>query len=141
MKNETIKKTTIRINADVWELAGMKADCSRNELVERLLIDFVAQEGSKQDYEKKIAECEQIISHERVKINEYKRAIKQIEKEEDENETNLTIINDAYKRIDRYMKTHKTIPYAFLKQLNNTHKVSLNVLNKYVLDKDYEFSP
>lgn len=140
MENETVKKTTIRINSDLWEQAGHKANCSRSELVERLLMDYVAIEGSKQDYEQKIKECEQIISQERVKIKEYKQAIKEIEEEEKENEENTKVLNDAYERIDRYMKTHKTIPFAFLKTLNNTHKISLNVLNKYVLDNDYQFS-
>ena len=129
----------MRVNPDVWEIAGMKASCSRSELVERLLMNYIAIEGSKQDYEQKIKECEEIIMQERVKIKEYKQAIKDIEKEEKANEENLNVINDAYKRIDRYMQTHKTIPFAFLKTLNNTHKVSLSILNKYVLDKGYEF--
>ena len=138
MEDETIKKTTIRINADVWEQAGYKSNCSRSELVERLLIEFIAIEGSRQDYEQKIKECEQIISQEKTKISEYKQAIKNIEKEEKENEENLDKINVCYDRIDRYMKTHKTLPFSFLKQLNNTKKVSLPILNKYALDKQYK---
>ena len=137
MKNETIKKTTIRVNAEVWEQAGLKASCSRNELVERLLMDFVAMDGSKEEYEKKIVECKQIISQEQFKIKQYKQAIKDIEKEE--NETNLNAINECYIRIDRYMKTHKKIPMALLKQLNNTQRVGLDVLNNYCLKKKYEF--
>lgn len=140
LENNLIKKTTIRINPDIWELAGMKANCSRSELIERLLINYIAIEGSKEDYERKIKESEEIIRQERVNINEYKKAIKEIEDEEKENAYNTEVLNEAYIRIDRYMKTHKTIPFAFLKQLNNNLKVSLNVLNKYVIDKGYEFS-
>lgn len=139
MKNETIKKTTIRINADLWEQAGLKSECSRNELVERLLMDFVATEGSKDDYKRKIKECEQIISQEQFKIKQYKQAIKEIEKEEQVNAQNLDAINECYVRIDRYMKTHKTIPFALLKQINNTQRVGLDVLNNYCLKKKYEF--
>ena len=139
MKEDNRKCTTIRINPDIWEIAGMKAQCSRNELVERLLMNYIAIEGSRQDYEQKIKESEEIIRHEKNKIIEYKQAIKEIDKEEKENEENLNVINDCYKRIDRYMETHSKIPFAFIKTLNNTHKVSLNVLNKYVLDKGYKF--
>ena len=139
LKNDERKCTTIRVNPDVWEIAGMKAQCSRSELVERLLMNYIAIEGSKQDYEQKIKECEEIIQHEKVKIIEYKQAIKDIKKEEKANAENLNVINECYKRIDRYMQTHKTIPFAFLKTLNNTHKVSLTVLNKYCLDKEYDF--
>lgn len=139
MKEDYRKCTTIRIDPDIWETAGMKAQCSRNELVERLLMNYIAIEGSKQEYEQKIAECEEIIQHNKVKIIEYKQAIRDIEKQEKENEANLNVINDCYKRIDRYMETHSKIPFSLLKTLNNTHKVSLTVLNKYVLDKGYEF--
>lgn len=139
MKNNERIQTTIRINPYVWEIAGMKASCSRSELVERLLMNYNAIEGSIEDYEQKIKECEEIISQEKVKINEYKKAIQGIEKEEKENEKNLDVINECYKRIDRYMKTHKTINFNFLKTLRNTHKVNLNVLNKYCLDKGYDF--
>lgn len=139
MKNDERIQTTIRINPYVWEIAGMKASCSRSELVERLLMNYNAVEGSIEDYEQKIKECEEIISQEKVKINEYKKAIQGIEKEERENEKNLDVINECYKRIDRYMKTHKTMNFNFLRTLRNTHKVSLNVLNKYCLDKEYEF--
>lgn len=138
MRNETIKKTTIRINADVWEQAGMKAECSRNELVERLLMEFIAIDGSKDDYKRKIDECKQIIAQEKVKIKEYEQAIERIEREEQENAKNLDAINECYVRIDRYMKTHKTIPFAFLKQLNNTQRVGVDVLNKYCLKKNYK---
>lgn len=140
MRNDERIQTTIRVNPDVWEIAGMKASCSRSELVERLLINYNAIEGSKEDYEQKIKECEEIISHEKAKISEYKQAIKDIDRQEQENESNIDVINICYDKIDRYAKLHKTIPFAFLKTLNNTHKVSLRILNKYCLDKGYEFS-
>ena len=139
MENETIKKTTIRVNAQIWEQAGLKASCSRNELVERLLMDFVTMDGSKDEYKKKIKECEQIISQEQFKIKQYKQAIKDIEKEEKENATNLDAINECYVRIDRYMKTHKKVPFALIKQLNNTQRVGIDVLNDYCIKKKYEF--
>lgn len=140
MKKDERKQTTIRVNPEIWEIAGMKASCSRSELVERLLLNYISVEGSRQDYEQKIKECEEIIQHEKVKIIEYKQAIKDIEAQEKENESNANVIHDCYERIDRYMKTHQTIPYAFLRTLNNTHKVDLNTLNKYVIDKGYKFS-
>ena len=130
MRNDERIQTTIRINPYVWEIAGMKASCSRSELVERLLMNYNAIEGSIEDYEQKIEESKEIIRQEQVNIKEYEKAIKQIEKEEQENAQNLDVINECYKRIDRYMKTHKTMNFNFLRTLRNTNKVSLNVLNK-----------
>ena len=130
MRNDERIQTTIRINPYVWEIAGMKASCSRSELVERLLMNYNAIEGSIEDYEQKIEESKEIIRQEQVNIKEYEKAIKQIEKEEQENAQNLDVINECYKSIDRYMKTHKTMNFNFLRTLRNTNKVSLNVLNK-----------
>lgn len=139
MKKDERKKTTIRINPDVWELAGMKSDCSRNELIERLLTKYIAEEGSRQDLERKIKECEQIIREEKTKISEYKRAIKEIEKQEAENKENRQLLKLCYDKIDRYMRTHKTMQFAFIKSLSNRHKVDLTTLNEYCLEQNFKF--
>ena len=138
MENDNKQKTTIRIDKDLWYEAGLVSDCTRSRLIERLLLNYLSVKGSRQEIELKIKECDEIITEQKIKKKEYQQMIKDIEEQEEANKNNTKILKVCEERIDRQYKSKGYIEFELLRTLNNSYRVPLDVLNKIVLDKDYQ---
>lgn len=139
MENDNKQKTTIRVDKDIWYEAGLVSDCTRSRLIERLLLNYLSVKGSRQELELKIKECDEIITEQKIKKKEYQQMIKDIEKQEEENRENTKLLKVCEERIDRQYKSKGFVEFELLRILNNSHRVPLDVLNKLVLDKGYQF--
>ena len=129
MNNEDKKRTTLYINPEVWQLARIKSNCSGSQLIERLLIDYIGNDGNIIDYEEKIVKSEEIIREEKTKIKQYKKAIEELEKEMIKNGENIKLLGECEERIKQYYRSNKFISVQFLLRLSKIKNMPMDKLN------------
>ena len=80
IENKSNKKTVIKIDKDIWNLAIAKAGCSGKELVEELLMDYIGYYDWDDYYNEKIAESQLRIKEQEKELKRYERIVEIMKK-------------------------------------------------------------
>ena len=134
------KRSTVHIEDDIWDLAKLKAETQHKRLsniIEDFLIDYIGNDYFIEDYVKKIRESSEIIQKEEYKIQQYNKAINDLNKEMSENGKNEIIIGECLERIKRFNSKEGTITLNFLKNLSRAKKVELAKLKEICKNHDF----
>lgn len=133
------KRSTLHIEEEIWELAKLKAETkhkSLSRIVEDFLIDYIGNDYFIEDYVREIKKSNEIIAKEETKINQYNKAIKELNKEMAENGKNEIIIGECLERIKRFNSKEGTITLNFLKNLSRAKKVKIEKLKEICRNHD-----
>ena len=133
------KRSTLHIEEEIWELAKLKAETkhkSLSRIVEDFLIDYIGNDYFIEDYVREIRKSNEIIAKEETKINQYNKAIKELNKEMAENGKNEIIIGECLERIKRFNSKEGTITLNFLKNLSRAKKVKIDKLKEICKNHD-----
>ena len=134
------KRSTVHIDEEIWDLAKLKAETKHKSLsnvIEDFLIDYIGNDYFIEDYVREIRKSSEIIQKEEVKIQQYNKAINDLNKEMAENGKNEIIIGECLERIKRFNKKEGIITLKFLKNLSRAKRVELNKLKEICKNHDY----
>lgn len=133
------KRSTIHIDGEIWELAKLKAETKHKSLsnvIEDFLIDYIGNDYFIEDYVKEIRKSNEIIQKEEMKIQQYNKAIRDLNKEMERNGKDELIIGECLERIKRFYSKEGIITLKFLKNLSRAKKVELNKLKEICKNHD-----
>lgn len=91
---------------------------SLSNVIENFLIDYIGNDYFIEDYVREIRKSSEIIQKEEAKIQQYNKAISDLNKEMVENGKNEIIIGECLERIKRFDKKEGVITLKFLKNLS-----------------------
>ena len=136
----TKKRSTVHIEEEIWDLAKLKAETKHKSLsnvIEDFLIDYIGNNYFIEDYIKEIRKSNEIIEKEQTKIQQYNKAIQQLNDEMKRDGKNEIVIGECLERIKRFNSKEGTITLNFLKNLSRAKKVELAKLKKICKNHDF----
>lgn len=134
------KRSTVHIEEEIWELAKLKAETKHKSLsnvIEDFLIDYIGNDYFIEDYVREIRKSSEIIQKEEAKIQQYNKAIKDLNDEMARNGKNEIIIGECLERIKRFQLKEGTITLKFLKNLSRAKKIELSKLKEICKNHDF----